>query len=83
MHIMWITLACLFPYFVVVVQGPSNWDRLLGVNLITTKILIIIITLASVYETTYLLDFAIIYALFGFIGVIFTALFLLQKTKGG
>ena len=83
MYVLWIMLAYLFLYFVMVVRGPSIWDRLLGMNLISTKIIIIIIVFASVYETAYLLDFAIIYTLFGFIGVIFVALFLLGRTKKG
>ena len=83
MYVLWIMLAYLFLYFVVVVTGPSVWDRLLGMNLVSTKIIIIIIVFASVHKTAYLLDFAIIYALFGFIGVIFVALFLLGRTKRG
>ena len=63
-------------------MGPSIWDRLLGMNLISTKIIMIIIVFASINNTAYLLDFAIIYTLFGFIGVIFTALFFLEKSKG-
>ena len=82
MYILWIMLTYLFLYFVRVVMGPSIWDRLLGMNLISTKIIIIIIVFASVHETAYLLDFAIVYTLFGFIGVIFIALFLLDRTKG-
>jgi len=81
MYALWIMPVYLFLFFVRVVMGPSIWDRLLGMNLVSTKIIIIIIVFASVNETAYLLDFAIIYTLFGFIGVIFTALFLLERTK--
>ena len=81
MYALWIMPVYLFLYFVRVVMGPSIWDRLLGMSLVSTKIIIIIILYASVYETAYLLDFAIIYTLFGFIGIIFTALFLLERTK--
>ena len=82
MYILWVLLIYLFSYLVRVIMGPSIWDRLLGMNLISTKIIMIIIVFASVYNTAYLLDFAIIYTLFGFIGVIFTALFLLEKAEG-
>jgi len=34
-------------------------------------------------KTSYLLDLAIAYALLGFIGIIFTAVFLLEKIKTG
>ena len=82
MYILWIMLVYLLLYLAIVIMGPSIWDRLLGMNLVSTKIIIIIIVLASVYNTAYILDFAVIYTLFGFIGVIFTALFLFERTRG-
>jgi len=50
-------------------------------NIISTKIIILIVFFAADYGLAYLLDFAIIYALFGFIGVIFIALFLAERSK--
>jgi len=80
-------LGLLTPYLIRVIIGPSVWDRLLGMNLILSKTILIIILYASIFETTFLLDFAIIYALSGFIGTIFLALFLsrrdLQKMRKG
>jgi len=82
MHIvLWIMLALLALYVVATVKGPTRWDRLLGMNLVSTKIIVIIALFASIYQTTFLLDFAIIYALSGFIGTIFIALFLSQRRK--
>lgn len=82
-----ILLGLLVPYAIRVAIGPSVWDRLLGMNLIASKIIIIIIAYASINNATFLLDFAIIYALSGFIGTIFIALFLsernLKKSKRG
>ena len=74
-----IMLGLLVPYLARVIQGPSVWDRLLGMNLILSKTIIIIIIFAVIFDTTFLLDFAIIYALSGFIGTIFLALFLSQR----
>ena len=79
---LWIMLAFLFFYIITVIKGPSIWDRLLGMNLIATKIIIIIVIFASVSDIGYLLDFAIIYALSGFIGTIFLALFLSARIRG-
>jgi len=76
-----IMLGFLVPYGLRVVLGPSVWDRLLGMNLITAKIIIIIIIYASVSEMAFLMDFAIIYALSGFIGTIFIALFLSERGR--
>jgi len=83
MYILWVLLACLVFYVVRTIKGPSVWDRLLGMNLIATKIIAMIVVFASIYESAYILDFAIIYALSGFIGTIFVALFLLERQKGG
>jgi len=82
MHIiLGVVLGFLVPYFVRVIIGPSVWDRLLGLNLILSKTIIIIILFASIEERTFLLDFAIIYALSGFIGTIFLALFLSGRDR--
>jgi len=83
MAFLWIMTFFLFLYIVRAARGPSVWDRLLGMNLISTKIVLIIILFASVQKTAYILDFAIIYALFGFIGVIFISIFLSEHSKRG
>ena len=82
MYIMWIMFIFLSLYIVRIVRGPSIWDRFVGLNLISTKIIIIIIAFASLHEKAYFLDFAIAYALLGFIGTIFTSRFLLGRIRG-
>ena len=77
-----IMLIYLVLYMIRVVKGPSIWDRLLGLSLISTKVLIIVILFASHRDTAYLLDIAIVCALLGFIGIVFTALFMLDRLKG-
>ena len=82
MYVLWIVLAYMLLFFVRTVQGPTVWDRLLGMSLISVKVIILIIAYASFNELAYLLDYAIIYALFGFISVIFIAFFILDRTRG-
>ena len=77
---LWVLLGYLFLYIWRLIKGPSVWDRLLVMNVASTKIIIIIILFASINNLAYLLDFAIIYALFGFIGTIFIALFLADRS---
>ncbi|MCL2372895.1 MAG: monovalent cation/H+ antiporter complex subunit F [Defluviitaleaceae bacterium] len=82
MNIILIVLfAYLFFSMIRVAIGPSVWDRLSGLNLVTTKIILVIVIFASINETTYLLDFAMIYALSGFIGTIFITLFLSNRNR--
>ena len=82
MYVLWVMLIFLSLYIIRIIRGPSIWDRLLGLNLISTKVVIIIIIFASFHETAYYMDFAIAYVLMGFIGTIFTARFLLGRIKG-
>ena len=62
-----------------VVVGPTIWDRLLGLNLISSKIIMAIIVFALMIQRTFLLDIAIVYALLGFIGSVLIARFIERK----
>lgn len=64
-----------------VITGPSIWDRLLGFNLFSSKIIMIIILIALFTEQSYLLDIALAYALLGFVGTVFIAGFIQRKGK--
>jgi len=70
-------LICIFR----AIRGPSIWDRLLGLNLVTTKVIVIIGIFSSLNALPYLIDLALVYALIGFVGTIFTALFLMARVK--
>ena len=74
--LLWAMIACLLFSVIRIIKGPSVWDRLLGMNLVSTKIILIIAAFASYSGYSYLLDFAIIYALTGFISTIFISKFL-------
>jgi len=50
-------------------------------NIISTKIIIIIIVYASRMDIDYLLDFAIIYSLMGFVCTIFISSFIAERLK--
>ncbi len=62
-----------------VVIGPTVWDRLLGMNLITTKIVMAIAVMAVLMDRTFLVDVAIVYALLGFIASILIARYIEKK----
>ena len=81
-YLLWAMFAFLAVSLVVAIQGPTGWERLLGMNLVSTKIIILIILFASQDGNSYLLDYAIVYALSGFIGAIFITLFWSAKKKG-
>ena len=81
MYVLLAMFGYLTVYIARVIKGPSIWDRLLGLNLISTKILVMIILFASLNNTSFLLDIAIVYALLGFIGLVFIARFLLDRIR--
>jgi len=49
---------------------------------VSIKILVIIILFASIFNTAYLLDLAIMYAILSFIGLIFITHFMMERIKG-
>lgn len=63
------------------ILGPSVWDRILGLNLISLKITILIVLLALLSDLSYLLDIALAYALLNIIGLIFMSRFIQKKGK--
>lgn len=64
-----------------VLIGPTLWDRLLGLNLVTSKLIIIIILMACLREESFLLDMALVYALLSFIGIIFISIYIQRKGR--
>lgn len=64
-----------------VFMGPTVWDRLLGLNLVTSKIVMAIVVFAFLVDRTFLLDVALVYSLLGFIASILIARFIERKGK--
>lgn len=62
-----------------IIIGPTVWDRLLGMGLISSKIIVAIVVFAYTVGQTYLLDVAIIYSLLGFISSVLIARFIERK----
>lgn len=62
-----------------VIKGPTIWDRLLGFNLISSKIVMSIVLYALLIDKSYVLDIALVYSVFGFMSVVLIARFI----KGG
>lgn len=64
-----------------IIKGPSIWDRLLGYNLFSITMIILMILYANIMELDFLLDIAIVYALLGLIGTVFITRFIQRKGK--
>jgi len=61
--------------------GPTVWDRLLAFNLLSSKLIVIIVMCAIIFEKHYLLDIAITYALLGFVSTLFIARFVKDRGR--
>lgn len=64
-----------------VVIGPTIWDRLLGLNMMTAKIIMAIVFLSVITEKTYLMDIALVYSILGFVGTVLIARFIEMKGR--
>ncbi len=53
--------------FVRLIKGPSILDRMVAINIIGTKTLIILILIAYFHEQRYYIDIAFIYGLLNFV----------------
>lgn len=56
-----------------VLLGPTVWDRLLGVGLISSKLVVGAILLAIHFSESYILDVALILAIIGFLAKVLIA----------
>lgn len=52
------------------IKGPRVYDRVLSVNVIGTKTVVLIALVGYIYERPHFLDIAIVYALINFIATI-------------
>jgi multicomponent Na+:H+ antiporter subunit F len=62
-----------------ILTGKSIWDRLLGLNLFSSKIILLILMYSLISGYTFLIDIAIVYSLLGFLGTVFIARFIQRK----
>jgi len=53
-----------------VVWGPSSSDRLIGLNLVSAQILTMLILIAVEEQMPIYLDVALVYDIFGFVGLL-------------
>ncbi len=64
-----------------ILVGPTLWDRLIGFNLMSSKLIMIIVLCAIIFKKNFLLDIALTYALIGFVSTLFIARFVRDRGK--
>jgi multicomponent Na+:H+ antiporter subunit F len=60
--------------------GPTTQDRLLGVNIVGTKALVLVVLVTFIFAESFFLDVAIVYALLLFIVIVAISRYL--ETEG-
>ncbi len=66
------TFLCLYRAYV----GPTVADRVISINVISTKAVVIMVLVSVVYHKEYFLDIAIVYSLISFLATIGVAKYL-------
>ena len=64
-----------------IVRGPSSADRLIGLNLVSAQILAILVLIAVKEARVVYLDVALVYDIFGFVGLLAITRYLEQKEE--
>ncbi|WP_027108445.1 monovalent cation/H+ antiporter complex subunit F [Lacticigenium naphthae] len=59
--------------------GPTVWDRMLGLNVLSSKVIIGAIFIGLLVEKNYMLDIALIFGLLGFIENVLFSQFIERK----
>jgi multicomponent Na+:H+ antiporter subunit F len=74
-----LTFAVLFMAIIIVgsmyraIKGPSAADRLVAINVIGTKTIILILMISLLFNENYFVDVALVYALFSFVASVVIA----------
>jgi multicomponent Na+:H+ antiporter subunit F len=65
-----------------VVKGPTIYDRLMGINAIAAKTIVLICMIGYIFDRIDMfIDITLAYAILGFIGMMATAKFLASKDE--
>lgn len=80
-----IVLYLLIPLILVsvirVFKGPTIWDRLLGLNMVSSKVILAVVVFGSYRSSRTMIDVAIIYTLLSFVGITFIASFMQKRNS--
>lgn len=69
------------------ILGPRFTDRLLGINVINVKVIVLICIMAVFFDKSYLIDISLVYSAISFLSIIVLSRIFLSKhlsgSKGG
>ena len=65
-----------------VLAGPSVVDRMIGLNIVASQILVLLVLIAVAGERQVYLDVALVYDIFGFVGILAIARYVEPHEEG-
>jgi multicomponent Na+:H+ antiporter subunit F len=77
--VLFVLILCICIITIRMIIAPTLWDRLLIFNVISTKVILIIVCLSFIYKDIYFLDISLTYALLGFCGTVLIARFIERR----
>lgn len=66
-----------------VIKGPTRGDRIIAINVIGTKTIVVMAIISTILKESYFMDVIIVYALISFIGSYVVARELDGRKEGG
>jgi multicomponent Na+:H+ antiporter subunit F len=66
---LFLLIVAIFVSFIRLIIGPTIWDRILMVNLISAKVVLFVAVYAVFLNSTLMLDIAISYGIIGFLTI--------------
>ncbi len=82
MNIVMYALFALSIFTLVKLFGKDSiWKKVLYFNLLSTKFILILVCYAIINDLSYLIDISLVYALLGFVSIVFITRFIRKKGK--
>ena len=80
LFVLWVLSAIILVYLYRVVRGPTVFDRFLGLNGISSKAIMLLVIIGTIYERlSMFVDIAVGYALLNLVGALAAAKYLEHK----
>ncbi len=78
--VLWFFLGSLLLSLIRLMMGPSLADRLIGLNLAASQVLVLLVLLAVREKASFYLDVALVYDIFGFLGILAIAKYFTKRS---
>jgi len=78
---LWVLVIAMILAFIKLVISKTVWDRILMLNVLSSKVILFIVSLSFYLNQTFLLDIAISYGIIGFLTITLLSKFIMTGGK--